>query len=57
MKEAVALIKMNKLLHNSVWQFFADAKGPASIQLDPSGVLKPQDLSAGARTTLNAVQY
>ena len=57
MKEAVARIKINKLFHNSSWRFFGDAKNPAIIQLEPSGVLKPQDLSAEASTTPNAVQY
>jgi type I restriction enzyme R subunit len=57
MKEASARIKINKLLEGAGWRFFADAKSPANIQLEPSIVLKSQDLSAGARTTLNAVQY
>ena len=57
MKEASARIKINKLLEAAGWRFFADAKGPANIQLELSVVLKPQDLSAGVRTTLNAVQY
>ncbi len=45
MKEAFARIKINKLLEGAGWRFFADAKGPANIQLEPSVVLKPQDLS------------
>jgi type I restriction enzyme, R subunit len=45
MKEASARIKINKLLEGAGWRFFADAKGPANIQLEPSVVLKPQDLS------------
>ena len=57
MKEASARIKINKLLEGAGWHFFADAKSPANIQLELSVVLKPQDLSAGVRTTLNAVQY
>ncbi len=44
MKEASARIKINKLLEGAGWRFFADAKGPANIQLEPSVVLQPQDL-------------
>jgi type I restriction enzyme R subunit len=46
MKEAVARIKINKLLENAGWRFFADANGPANIQLEPSVTLKAQDLDA-----------
>lgn len=46
MKEAAARIKINKLLENAGWRFFADAKGPANIQLEPSVTLKTQDLDA-----------
>ena len=46
MKEAAARIKINKLLENAGWRFFADANGPANIQLEPSVVLKTQDLDA-----------
>ena len=46
MKEAAARIKINKLLENAGWRFFADAKGPANIQLEPSVTLKAQDLDA-----------
>ena len=44
MKEAAARIKINKLLENAGWRFFADASGPANIQLEPSVTLKSQDL-------------
>jgi type I restriction enzyme R subunit len=46
MKEAAARIKINKLLEVTGWRFFADAKGPANIQLEPSVTLKAQDLDA-----------
>ena len=35
MKEAAARIKINKLLENAGWRFFADAGGPANIQMEP----------------------
>jgi len=34
MKEAAARIKINKLLETAGWRFFADATGPANIQLE-----------------------
>src|ERR1035437_3378107 len=46
MKEAAARIKINKLLEAAGWRFFADAKGPANIQLEPSVALTTQDLDA-----------
>jgi type I restriction enzyme R subunit len=46
MKEAAARIKINKLLEAAGWRFFADPKGPANIQLEPSVTLKAQDLDA-----------
>lgn len=46
MKEAAARIKINKLLESAGWRFFADANGPANIQLEPSVKLKAQDLDA-----------
>ncbi|EEF58983.1 DEAD/DEAH box helicase family protein [Pedosphaera parvula] len=46
MKEAAARIKINKLLEAAGWRFFADDKGPANIQLEPSVTLKPHDLDA-----------
>jgi type I restriction enzyme R subunit len=45
-KEATARIKINKLLEAAGWRFFADTKGPANIQLEPSVKLKAQDLDA-----------
>ena len=50
MKEAAARIKINKLLEATGWRFFADAKGPANIQLEPSVTLKAQDLDALGET-------
>jgi type I restriction enzyme R subunit len=46
MKEAAARIKINKLLHDAGWRFFADANGPANIQLEPSVALTKQALDA-----------
>jgi len=46
MKEAASRIKINKLLENAGWRFFADAKGPANIQLEPSVTVKTEDLDA-----------
>ena len=43
-KEATARIKINKLLEAAGWRFFADANGPATIQLEPKVTLKAQDL-------------
>ena len=46
MKEAAARIKINQLLEKAGWRFFADEKGPANIQLEPSVTLKTQDLDS-----------
>ena len=46
MKEATARIKINKLLENAGWRFFANSGGPANIQLEPSVTIKRQDLDA-----------
>ncbi len=46
MKEATARIKINKLLEEAGWRFFADSSGPANIQLEPSVTLKSHDLDA-----------
>jgi type I site-specific restriction endonuclease len=46
MKEATARIKVNKLLENASWRFFADANDPANIQLEPNVKLTPQELDA-----------
>jgi type I restriction enzyme, R subunit len=46
LKEATARIKINKLLENAGWRFFADTTGPANIQLEPSVTLKTHDLDA-----------
>jgi len=45
-KEAVARIKINKLLESAGWRFFPDGPAPANIQLEPSVKLKPHDLDA-----------
>ena len=45
MKEATARIKINKLLEAAEWRFFADTKGPANIQLEPSVALTKQALN------------
>lgn len=46
MKEAIARIKINKLLEAAGWLFFAVGNSPANIQLEPSVTLKAQDLDA-----------
>lgn len=46
MKEALARIKINKLLESAGWRFFPDAKGPANIQLEPNVTVKAADLDA-----------
>jgi type I restriction enzyme, R subunit len=46
MKEASARIKINKLLEAAGWRFFADASGPANIQLEPSVTLKTHDIDS-----------
>ena len=45
-KEARARIKINKLLEAAGWRFFADSKGPANIQLEPSVTIKTADIDA-----------
>lgn len=45
-KEATARIKINQLFEKAVWRFFANAHGPANIQLEPKVKLKPQILDA-----------
>ncbi len=46
MKEAAARIKINKLLEAAGWRFFADATGPANIQLEPCVKLQTGDIEA-----------
>lgn len=46
MKEATSRIKINKLLEAAGWRFFADGKGPANIQLEPSVTIKTADLDS-----------
>ena len=45
-KEATARIKINKLLEEAGWRFFADGKAPANICLEPSVTIKLSDLDA-----------
>lgn len=46
MKEATARIKINKLLEDAGWRFFADGDAPANICLEPSVKLKSTDVDA-----------
>jgi len=43
-KEATARIKINKLLEEAGWRFFAEGKSPANIQLEPKVAITTQDL-------------
>ena len=45
-KEAKARIKINKLLEEAGWRFFADGSAPANIQLEPSVTLKREDIDS-----------
>lgn len=45
-KEAVARIKINRLLEAAGWRFFADGNLPATIQLERSVTLRMQDIDA-----------
>jgi len=44
--EATARIKINHLLEESGWRFFANGDGPANIVLEPKVAIKPQQLEA-----------
>jgi len=46
MKEAAARIKINKLLEDAGWRFFAKGDKPANICLEPSVKIKTNDLDA-----------
>jgi len=46
MKEAAARIKINKLLEEADWRFFANEDGPANIQLEPKVTLKTSDIDS-----------
>lgn len=46
MKEATARIKINHLLEQAGWRFFASSDGPANIQLEPKVTIQPKDLEA-----------
>src|SRR5438876_5094038 len=43
-KEAVARIKINKLLEAAGWRFFPEGNAPANIRLEPSVTIKSTDL-------------
>ena len=43
-KEALARIKINKLLEDAGWRFFPNEKGIANIQLEPNVKIKQEDL-------------
>ena len=45
-KEAIARIKINKLLEAAGWRFFAEGRAPANIRLEPSVTIKSSDLDA-----------
>jgi type I restriction enzyme R subunit len=43
-KEALARIKINRLLEGAGWRFFAEDSAPANIRLEPAIALKKTDL-------------
>lgn len=45
-KEATARIKINKLLEEVGWRFFADADGPANVVLEPNVKVAHADIDA-----------
>jgi hypothetical protein len=45
-KEAIARIKINKLLETTGWRFFPEGSAPANIRLEPSVTIKSSDLDA-----------
>lgn len=45
-KEATARIKINKLLEEAGWRFFADGNGAANICLEPTVSIKPAELAS-----------
>ena len=45
MNEAIARIKINKLLELAGWRFFPDGKHSANVHLEAAVTLKPADLS------------
>ncbi len=46
MSEAAARVKINRLLEESGWRFFAEDGKPANIRLEPSVTITTQDLDA-----------
>src|SRR3546814_5123717 len=45
-KEATARIKINRLLEEAGWRFFADEAGPANIVLEPNTKITRADVDA-----------
>ena len=45
-KEATARIKINHLLEEAGWRFFADEGNPSNIRLEPSVTIKPAEPDA-----------
>ena len=45
-KEALARIKINRLLEESGWRFFEDTSGPANIRLELHVKIEQHDLDA-----------
>ena len=45
-KEAIARIKINKLLEAAGWRFFPEGSAPANIRLEPNVTIKSSDLEA-----------
>ena len=50
--EAIARVKINKLLEAAGWRFFKEGSAPANIQLEPSVTIKSSDLGALRPDTL-----
>jgi len=45
-KEAIARIKINKLLEAAGWRFFPEGSAPANIRLEPNVTITSSDLEA-----------
>ncbi len=60
-KEATSRIKINKLLEDAAWRFFAEGSSPANIRLEPSVTIKSADLDALGedfeKTTKGAIDF
>ena len=61
MNEATARIKINRLLENADWRFFAEGNSPANIQLEAGVSIKQSDLQGLGddfeKTTRGVVDY